>query len=61
MENPFNLRAVAHRVCDNLLRANRMERFQTLSREILSRYLLDTCDETLSDDNWLEGDWDLAD
>ena len=29
---PFNLGAVARRACDDLLRANRLERFQTLSQ-----------------------------
>ena len=60
-DNPFNLRAVARRIRDDLLQANRLEQFQTLSQETLSQCLSDTCDEILSDDYWLEGDWDLAD
>ena len=59
-DNPFNLRAVARRVRDNLLQDNRLERFQTLSRETLLRCLSYTREEILSDDDWLEGAWDLA-
>ena len=55
--NPINLRAVSRRVRDNLLRANRVDRFQTLSQETLSRCLLETRDKVLSGDNWLESDW----
>ena len=57
-EKNFNLRAVARRACDDLLRANCLERFQTLSRETLSLFLSDNRDKILSDDDWLEGDWD---
>ena len=60
-DNPFNLRAVARRSCDNILQTNRLERFQTLSRKTLSRCLSDTCDEVMFDDDWLKGDWYLAD
>ena len=42
-------------------RDNRVERFLTLLQETLSRCLPDTRDEVLSDDDWLDGDWDLAD
>ena len=56
-ENPINLRAVARRIRDYLLQDNRLDRFQTLSRETLSRCLSDTRDKILSNDNWLEGDW----
>ena len=55
--NPINLRAVARRIRDDLLRANRVERFQTISRETLSQFLSDTRDEVLSYDDWLEVDW----
>ena len=44
-DNPFNLRAVARRSRDNILQANCLERFQTLSRETLSRYISDTRDK----------------
>ena len=60
-DNPFNLRNVARRVHDDILCANHLERFQNLLRETLPRFLLDNRDEVLSDDDWLEGDWDLAD
>ena len=60
-DNPFKLRAVARRACDDLLRANCVERFQTLSQETLLWCLLDNCDEILSNGDWLEGDWDLDD
>ena len=56
-DNPINLCSAAHRARDDLLRANRVERFQTLLQETLSRCLSDTCDKVLSDDDWLEGDW----
>ena len=61
MDNPINLRAVARRARDDFFRANRVERFQTLSRETVSRFLLGTHDKILSNDNWLEGEWYLAD
>ena len=61
LENPFNLRAVARRAFDDLLRANCMERFQNLSQETLLQCLSDTRDKILSNDDWLKGDWDLAD
>ena len=61
LDNTINLRAVAYRVCDNLLWDNRVERFQTLSRETLLQCISDTRDEILSDEDWLEGDWNLAD
>ena len=60
-ENPFNLRAVARRARDDLLRANCLERFKNILKETLLRCLLETSDEILYDDDWLEGDWDLAD
>ena len=60
-DNPINLRAVARRVRYDLLRANCVDRFQNISQETLSRCLSDTRDEVLSDDDWLGGDWDLAD
>ena len=60
-DNPFHLRAVARRVRGNIFRSNRLERFQTFLRETLSRCLLDTRDDILSDVDWLEEDWDLAD
>ena len=56
-DNPINLRAVARRVRDDLLQANRVERFQTLLRDTVVRCLLDTCDEVLSDEDWLEIYW----
>ena len=59
--NTFNLRAVTRSARDNLLRASCLERCQTLSRETLSLCLLDTRDDILSDDDWIEGYWDLAD
>ena len=56
-ENPINLRAVARCFRDDLLQANCVERFQTLSRETLYKCFLDTRDEVLFDDDWLESDW----
>ena len=55
-DNPFNLRTVARCACDDILQANCVERFQTLSRETLSQCLSDTRGDILSDDDWLEGD-----
>ena len=55
--DPINLRAVARRVRDNLLQPNRVEQIQTLQRETITRCLLDTRDEVLSDDGWLKEDW----
>ena len=55
--DPINLHAVARHVRDDLIRANSVERFQTLLQETLSRCLSDTRDEVLSDDDWIEGDW----
>ena len=60
-DNPFNLRAVVHRVYDDLLWANRLERFQTFSQDTLSRCLSDTRDKILSDEDWMEEDRYLAD
>ena len=56
-DNPISLRAAARRVRYDLLRANCVERFQTLLRETISRCLSDTCDEVLFDDDWLESYW----
>ena len=55
-DNPINLRTVARRVRD-LLNANHVERFKTLSQETVAQCLSDTRDEVLSDDDWLESDW----
>ena len=60
-DNTFNMHAVARRACDDILQANRLERFQNFLQETLSRCLLGTHDEVLYDDDWLGGDWDLAD
>ena len=50
-DDPINLGDVARRVRDDLLN------IQNLQRETIARYLLDTRDEVLSDDDWLESDW----
>ena len=44
-------------VRDDLLNANRVERFQTLQRETFARCLSDPRDEVLSNDDWLKSDW----
>ena len=56
-DNHINLSAVVRRVRDDILRDNHVERFETLLQETLSQFLLDTRDEVLSDDDWLESDW----
>ena len=60
-ENPINLRTFARRARDDLLWTNSVERFKNILQETLSLCLSDTHDEILSDDDWLEGDWYLAD
>ena len=55
-----NLHDVARRVCDDLLRANCVEQFQTLLHETLSQCLLDTRDEVLCNNDWLDKDWDFS-
>ena len=56
-ENPINLRDVARRVHENLFRANRVERFQTISRKTVARCLPDTHDKVLSNDRGFTKIW----
>ena len=59
---PINLHTAARCANHDLLWANRVDRRQTLQRELHARILLDICDKVLSDDSndgWLEefSDW----
>ena len=56
-ENPINLRTVTCSVRDDLLNANHVERFQIIYRKTVARFLMDTCDKILSNEDWLESDW----
>ena len=56
----INLRTVARRARDNLLRDNHVDQRKTLQRDIQARCLSDTRDNVLyddSDDGWLKEDW----
>ena len=54
--DPINMVAVTCRVHDDHFNANCVEWFQTIQQETFTLCLLDTREEVLSDDNWLESD-----